>query len=126
MTVTAATLQPEHVRDVVAHGNRFDRACAERLLYGCVSDESYDALAMDRYLVIVGLTMSSLQLHVARSWNSRHGAGAATAPLLHHRRFACGWITCGEQDPHAKDTPDAIAVTCPGCIAELRAMELLP
>lgn len=41
--------------------------------------------------------------------------------IRHHRRPACGWITCGEQDPDARDTPFAAAVTCERCIAELHA-----
>lgn len=45
---------------------------------------------------------------------------------MHHRRFACGWITCGEQDPNAQDTPDVALVTCPRCIAELNARRISP
>jgi hypothetical protein len=46
--------------------------------------------------------------------------------IMHHRRFACGRITCGEQDPEAHDTPIVAIVTCEPCIADLRARNLLP
>lgn len=71
--VTADELRSWHMQDVIAHGNRYDRACAERLLNGCVTDATYDALSMDEYLTVVALDKPSLESRVVAAYNARHG-----------------------------------------------------